>query len=65
MKEIEIIFELQHFEIILTAAYSKGSGPLISLNSSMSMTVIVAPFRGPLDKRFNSKTPWKSMDYQI
>ena len=29
-----------------------GTGPFKSLNSSMSMTVILAPCRGPLDERF-------------
>ena len=42
-----------------------GAGLLISLNSSMSITVILAPFRGPLGARVNSEPPEKSMDRQI
>ena len=34
---------------------------LISLNSSMSVKVILAPFRGPLDEQLNSEPPGKFM----
>ena len=37
---------------------------LISLNLSMSMTVILTPFRGPSDAWINSDPLGKSMDYQ-
>ena len=42
-----------------------GSGPLVSLNSSRSIPVILPPFWGPSDARLNSDIPGKSMDYQI
>ena len=38
---------------------------LISLNLSMSMTVILTPFRGPSDAWVNSDPPGKSMDFGL
>ena len=42
-----------------------GSGPLISLNSGMSILVVLPPFWGPPDGRVNSEPPGKLMDQQI
>ena len=41
-----------------------GADPLISLNSIMFITVVLAPFRGSLDSRLNSDAPGKSMVQQ-
>ena len=39
--------------------------PLISVNSSMSITVILVSFIGAVDERFISDTPGKSMDRHL
>ena len=41
-----------------------GAGPLIYLNSNMSITVILAPYRGFSNSRLNSDAPGKLMDHQ-
>ena len=41
-----------------------GAGPLISLNSGMSIPVVSPPFWGPSDAREIFDTPGKSLDRQ-
>ena len=50
---------------LITPLLGIGAGPFIYLNSSMSMTVILAHCRGPSDERFNSDPPGKPMDRQM
>ena len=50
---------------LITPLFGIGSGPLISLNSSMSMVVVLVPCRAPSDERLNSDPPGKPMERQI
>ena len=47
---------------LITPLFGIGAGPFISLNSSMSMTVILAPSRGPSDEQLNSDPLGKPLD---
>ena len=59
------ITKCQYCNILRILYDNIGAGPFISINSSMSMTVIMAPCRGLSDERFNSDPPGKPIDRQI
>ena len=50
---------------LITPNISIEPGPLISLNPSKLVPVILATFRGPSDERINYDPPGKLMDQQI